>query len=26
VIYTKNLIKILQEEKGWSFIKNPITL
>ncbi len=26
VIYTKNLVKILSEEKGWSFLKNPSTL
>ena len=26
VIYTKNLIKILREEKGWSFPKNSVSL
>jgi hypothetical protein len=26
VIYTRNLVKILSEEKGWSFHKNPTTL
>jgi hypothetical protein len=26
VIYTKNLVKIMSEEKGWSFLKNPATL
>jgi hypothetical protein len=26
VIYTKNLVKILEEEKGWSFLKNSARL
>jgi hypothetical protein len=26
VIYTKNLVKILEDEKGWTFLKNSSTL
>jgi hypothetical protein len=26
IIYTKNLVKILEEEKGWTFLKNSTTL
>jgi hypothetical protein len=26
VIYTRNLVKIMEEEKGWSFLKNSVKL